>query len=94
MKTLIVALYNYNGQGLDSWHDHGAGMTFTAAKNANCDVHFLDMKTLNNDKELKESLKGYDLISFGLKSSYYSIGMKVLKYAKELGSKPSLQATM
>ena len=87
MKTLIVALYNYNGQGLDSWHDHGAGMTFTAAKNANCDVHFLDMKTLNNDKELKESLKGYDLISFGLKSSYYSIGMKVLKYAKELGSK-------
>ena len=87
MKTLIVALYNYQGQGLDSWHDHGAGMTYTAAKANGCDVSFLDMKSLNNDVELQESLKGYDLISFGLKSSYYSIGMKVLQYAKSLGSK-------
>ncbi|MBU2249548.1 MAG: glycosyltransferase [Gammaproteobacteria bacterium] len=87
MKTLIVALYNYQGKGLDSWHDHGAGMTYTAAKNAGCDVHFLDMKTLTSDAELQEALKGYDLIAFGLKSSYYSIGMKVIRYAKALGSK-------
>ncbi|MBE3141522.1 MAG: B12-binding domain-containing radical SAM protein, partial [Thermoplasmata archaeon] len=87
MKTLIIALYPYQGKGLDSWHDHGAGMTYTAAKNAGCDVHFLDMKTLHNDDELKNALKGFDLISFGLKSSYYSIGMKVIKMAKEVGSK-------
>ena len=87
MKTLIVALYPYQGKSLDAWHDHGAGMTYTAAKNAGCDVSFLDMKTLHNDDELKEALKGYDLISFGLKSSYYSLGMKVIKIAKELGSK-------
>ena len=87
MKTLIIALYPYQGQGLDAWHDHGAGMTFTSAKNAGCDVHFLDMKTLRNDQELKTALKGFDLISFGLKSSYYSLGMKVIKIAKELGSK-------
>ena len=87
MKTLIIALYPYQGKSLDSWHDHGAGMTYTAANNAGCDVHFLDMKTLNNDSELRDALKGYDLISFGLKSSYYSLGMKVIKIAKELGSK-------
>ena len=87
MKTLIVALYPYNGQGLDSWHDHGAGMTYTAAKNAGCDIDFLDMKTLNSDRELKLLMKGYDLISFGLKSSYYPIGMKIIKIAKELGQK-------
>jgi radical SAM superfamily enzyme YgiQ (UPF0313 family)/glycosyltransferase involved in cell wall biosynthesis len=62
-------------------------MTYTAAKAAGCDVHFLDMKSLSNDGELKESLKGYDLISFGLKSSYYSIGMRVISYAKSLGLK-------
>ena len=87
MKTVIVALYPYKGQGLDSWIDHGAGMTYTTAKNAECDVHFLDMKALSNDAELKEGLKGYDLVSFGLKSSYYAIGMKVVKFAKENGSK-------
>lgn len=87
MKTLIVALYPYNGQGLDAWHDHGAGMTYTAAKNAGCDVSFLDMKTLHNDDELRNALKGYELIAFGLKSSYYAIGMKVIKIAKELGAK-------
>ena len=85
MKTLIIALYPYNGQGLDSWHDHGAGMTYTAAKQAGCDVDFLDMKTLNSDRELMLSMKGYDLIAFGLKSSYYPIAMKVIKIAKELG---------
>uniref|UniRef100_A0A6M3XCW6 Putative glycosyltransferase n=1 Tax=viral metagenome TaxID=1070528 RepID=A0A6M3XCW6_9ZZZZ len=67
--------------------DHGAGMTYTAAKLADCNVSFLDMKSLNNDSELEESLKGYDLISFGLKSSYYSLGMKVIKFAKAQGSK-------
>lgn len=87
MKNLIVALYPYQGQGLDAWHDHGAGMTFTAAKNAGCDVSFLDMKTLHNDEELKISLRGYDLIAFGLKSSYYSIGMKVINIAKSIGAK-------
>ena len=87
MKTLIIALYPYNGQGLDAWHDHGAGMTYTAAKNAGCNVDFLDMKTLNNDRELELTIKGYDLIAFGLKSSYYSIGMKVIEIAKRLGAK-------
>ena len=86
LKTLIVGLYPYNGASLDAWHDHGAGMTYTSAKLANCDVSFLDMKTLNNDEELKVALKGYDLVSFGLKSSYYSIGMKVIEYAKAHGS--------
>lgn len=87
MKTLIVALYNYQGQGLDSWHDHGAGMTYMAAKNAGCDVTFLDMKSLHNDAELMSATKGYDLISFGMKSSYYHLGMKVIKCAKAHGSK-------
>ena len=70
MKTLLIALYPYNGQGLDSWHDHGAGMTYTAAKESGCDLEFLDMKALMNDQELTDRLKGYDLIAFGLKSSY------------------------
>jgi len=87
LRTIIVALYPYKGQGLDSWIDHGAGMTYIAAKNDDCDVEFLDMKSLANDAELKEKLKGYDLIAFGLKSSYYAIGMKVVKFAKEQGSK-------
>lgn len=86
MKTLIVALYPYNAQGLDSWLDHGAGMTYTAAKQAGCDVHFLDMKRLHGDAELRAALQGYDLITFGLKSSYYSIGMKVIAMAKAQGS--------
>jgi len=87
MKTLIVALYPYKGQGLDAWHDHGAGMTYMAAKNAGCDVSFLDMKALSNDEELRKAIKGYDLISFGLKSSYYGIGMKLVKFAKAQNSK-------
>jgi len=86
MKTLIVSLYPYQGKGLDSWIDHGAGMTYTAAKQSGCDVSFLDMKTLTNDKELKVALTGYDLIAISMKSSYYAIGMRVIKYAKELGS--------
>jgi len=87
MRTLIVALYPYNGQGLDAWHDHGAGMTYTAARETGCDVEFLDMKTLNNDNELKQALKGYDLIAFGLKSSYYSIGMKIIEIAALNGAR-------
>ncbi len=87
MKTLIIALYPYNAKGLDSWLDHGSGMTYTSAKLQGHDVSFLDMKSLSSDEELKEKMRGYDLIGFGLKSSYYSLGMKVLKFAKELGSK-------
>lgn len=87
MKTAIVALYNYNGQGLDSWHDHGAGITYSAAKAAGCNVDFIDMKKLRNDAELKTALNGYDLVAFGLKSSYYHLGMKVIKVAKSNGSK-------
>jgi anaerobic magnesium-protoporphyrin IX monomethyl ester cyclase len=87
MKTLIVALYPYNSQGLDSWHDHSSGMTYTAAKLAGCDVSFLDMKTLFNYEQLVEATKGYDLIAFGLKSSYYLIAMEVIKAAKSHGSK-------
>ena len=92
MKTLLIALYPYNGQGLDAWHDHGAGMTVAAAQKAGCQVDFFDMKKANNDEELVMCLKGpdqkgYDLIAFGLKSSYYPIGMKLIKMAKAQGSK-------
>jgi radical SAM superfamily enzyme YgiQ (UPF0313 family) len=87
MKTLIIALYPYQGRGLDSWHDHGAGMTYECVKSNGHDVSFLDMKTLRNDQELEHAMVGYDLISFGLKSSYYAIGMKVIAIAKRLGSK-------
>jgi radical SAM superfamily enzyme YgiQ (UPF0313 family) len=62
-------------------------MTYTSAKLAGCNIDFLDMKTLNNDEELKNAIKGYDLISFGLKSSYYALGMKVVNFAKEQNSK-------
>jgi len=86
VKTLIVALYPYNGQSLDAWHDHGAGMTYTAAKKAGCDVSFLDLKIVKDDSDLKVKLRGYDLVGFGLKSSYYQIGMKVARAAKENGS--------
>ena len=87
MKTLLIALYPYNGQGLDAWHDHGAGMTVAAARAAGCQLDFYDMKKANNDAEMVEIIKGYDLITFGLKSSYYPIGMKLLKMAKAQGSK-------
>jgi radical SAM superfamily enzyme YgiQ (UPF0313 family) len=87
VNTILVALYPYKGQGLDSWIDHGAGMTYTAAKKAGCDIDFLDMKSLHNDVELQERLKGYDLVAVSLKSSYYPIAMKVIKLAKVQGSK-------
>ena len=87
MKTAIVALYPYGARSLDAWLDHGAGMTYTAAKQAGCDVHFIDMARLRNDAELAAALQGFDLISFGLKSSYYSMGMKIIALAKAAGSK-------
>lgn len=87
MKALIVAIYPYGEQGLSAWLDHGAGMTYTAAKLAGCDVHFLDTKALRNDSELQAALQGYDIISFGLKSSYYAHGMKIVKMAKATGAK-------
>src|SRR4030042_5061090 len=62
-------------------------MTFECVKLNGHDVSFLDMKTLRNDQELEHAMVGYDLISFGLKSSYYAIGMKVISIAKRLGSK-------
>ena len=87
MKTLLIALYPYHGAGLDSWHDHGAGMTYTHAFNAGHDITFLDMKKCGSDEELREAMEGYDLIAFGLKSSYYRMGMKVVDIAKSLGQK-------
>jgi len=67
--------------------DHGAGLTYTAARQAGCDIDFVDMKALSNDSELEEKIRGYDLVAFGLKSSYYSIGMKVIEVAKANGAK-------
>jgi radical SAM superfamily enzyme YgiQ (UPF0313 family)/GT2 family glycosyltransferase len=87
MKTLLIALYPYKAQSLDAWLDHSSGMTYTAAKLQRCNIDFLDMKSLSSDSELKSVMKGYELIAFGLKSSYYSIGMKIVKLAKEQRSK-------
>ncbi|MBE3141926.1 MAG: glycosyltransferase, partial [Thermoplasmata archaeon] len=87
MKTLLIALYPYQGKSLDSWHDHGAGMTVAAALAAGCQIDFFDMKRADNDEKLIMCIKGYDLIAFGLKSSYYPIGMKLIKMAKDQGSK-------
>ncbi|MDD3958495.1 MAG: radical SAM protein [Candidatus Izemoplasmatales bacterium] len=87
MKAVVVALYPYNSFGLDYWLDHGAGMTYTATREAGVDVDFLDMKALRNDDELQSGLRGYDLVCFGLKSSYYPIGMRVIKAAKTNGAR-------
>jgi len=85
MKTAIVALYPYQARGLDAWLDHGAGMTYTAARNAGIPVDFVDMKGLHNDQELANRLRGRDLVAFGLKSSYYPIAMRVIRIARVLG---------
>lgn len=87
MKALIIALYPYGAQQLEAWLDHGAGMTYAAAKAAGCEVDFLDMKSLRGDVDLRGRIANYDLISFGLKSSYYAIGMKIVRMAKAQGSK-------
>jgi len=62
-------------------------MTYTAAKQAGCDVTLIDMKSLSNYAELIKSLAGYDLVAFGLKSASYRIGEEVIKAAKEVGAK-------
>lgn len=87
MRTIILAIYPYNTQGQDGWLDHGAGLTYTAAKDAGCRVDFLDLKKLQNDHELRRRIKGYDLVAFGLKSAYYAQGMHIVDIAKEQGSK-------
>lgn len=87
MKTIIVALYPYNGQDMDSWHDHGVGMTYTAAKAAGHDIDSLDTKSLSCDDELRKRLVGYDLVAFGLRSAFYSLGMKIVEMAKAQHSK-------
>jgi anaerobic magnesium-protoporphyrin IX monomethyl ester cyclase len=87
MKTLLIALYPYQAQSLDAWLDHSSGMAYTSAKMSGCDINFLDMKSLHSDEELKSAMKGYELIAFGLKSSYYELGMKILGFAKAQKSK-------
>jgi len=89
MKALIIALYPYQAKSLDAWHDHGAGMTFTACRESGCDVEFLDMKVLRDDAELaaRISMSQCDLVAFGLKSSFYDIGMKIVSIAKKLNKK-------
>lgn len=86
-KAVMLALYPYQGQGLDAWIDHGAGMTYTAAKVAGVDLDFIDTKSLRDETDLRHRLRGYDLVCFGLKSSYYALGMKIADIAKEQGSR-------
>ena len=87
MRTIIIALYPYRATGQDAWLDHGAGMTYTTAREAGYNVNFLDLKTLSNDQELERRLRGYDLVAFGLKSAQYSIAMNVIRIAKLVGAK-------
>jgi radical SAM superfamily enzyme YgiQ (UPF0313 family)/GT2 family glycosyltransferase len=95
MKTLLLAIGPYKASGLDTWHDHGVGMTYAAAKKAGCQLSFFDMRQLSTDEDLVNVLsskdqsdgKPFDLISFGMKSSYYPIGLKVIDIAKGLGKK-------
>ena len=86
-KVVMLALYPYQSQGLDSWLDHGAGMTYTAANLAGCDIDFIDVKALKDEADLRQRLRGYETVAFGLKSSYYAMGMKVVEIAKAQGSK-------
>jgi anaerobic magnesium-protoporphyrin IX monomethyl ester cyclase len=87
MNTIIIALYPYKAIGLDTWHDHGAGMTYTSCIKSGTPVGFMSMDRLNNDDELIELIKDYDTVAISMKSSYYAIGMKVIEYAKALGLK-------
>ena len=34
MRTIIIALYPYQATGQNAWLDHGAGMTYTTAREA------------------------------------------------------------
>lgn len=87
MKTLILAIGNYKAISLDTWHDHGVGMTYAAAKAAGCDVSFCDIRRLRSDEDLMNVMDPFDLIAFGMKSSYYPIGLRVIALAKGLGKK-------
>ncbi len=61
-------------------------MTHAAAKQVGCDVSFIDMCGLRNESDLINHLKGFDLVAFGMKSSYYHIGMRVIAAAKQIGA--------
>ncbi len=87
MKSIMLALYPYNSQGLDAWIDHGFGMTYTAAKKAGSEIDTLDLKSLSCEEELINALKGYDMVAFGLKSSYYAMAMRIVEIAKDQGAK-------
>jgi radical SAM superfamily enzyme YgiQ (UPF0313 family)/GT2 family glycosyltransferase len=84
MKTLIISLAPYNARGMDTWHDHGAGLTYTAAKNAGCDVEFLDMRTLKTGQELIEQVEKSDMVALSIKSSYWPIADSIISLAKQL----------
>ena len=86
-KAVMVALYPYQSQGLDAWLDHGAGMTYTSAKAAGRQIDFIDMKALANDIDLFKAIRGYGIVAFGLKSSYYALGMKIIEMAKSQGAR-------
>jgi radical SAM superfamily enzyme YgiQ (UPF0313 family)/GT2 family glycosyltransferase len=84
MKTLIISLSPYNAKGMDTWHDHGAGLCYTSAKAKGCDVEFLDMRTLRNGQELIERVEKADLIGLSIKSSYWPIADSIISLAKQL----------
>ena len=85
MKTLILAIGPYQAIGLDTWHDHGAGSTYASARKAGCDVTFRDIRDLNNDGDIVNVIEPFDLIAFGLKSSYYPIAMRLIDIIKGMG---------
>ena len=86
MKTLLISLGNYNARGLDSWHDHGAGLAYTASKNVCGDeISFLDMRSIEDDVDLKIKMSLYDMIGVSVKSSYWPIASKILDIAKSFG---------
>ncbi len=62
-------------------------MTIAAAREQGCEIDFFDMAKLRDDTDLLAVIDGYDLIAFGMKSSYYPIGLKVIDLAKGLGKK-------
>ena len=86
-KTVMLALYPYQSFGMDAWADHGAGMTYTAARTAGADLDFIDLKALRDQDELRLRLRGYDIVAFGLKSSYYAMAMGIVALAKAQGSR-------
>jgi radical SAM superfamily enzyme YgiQ (UPF0313 family) len=87
MKAIMVALYPFQPCGMDGWIDHGAGYTYTAVKSSGGHIDFLDMHDCGNFDEVQARLMDYDLVCFGLKSSYYGMAMEIIKRAKINGSK-------